>query len=338
MDTDSQTEKPSSMVAPDRLAPIAPGAIPSQSSSRRKYLDGWESYFSELPQIQLMFDTRARLKILAHAYSQPNVEVGGVLLGRLKRIRNPGIGSKDIRLIHITGSIEAGSTISRVGSLNFPPESWAEINLERDRKYPNLTIVGWYHTHPGHSVFLSDHDLYIQKHFWQQWYQLALVIDTHAHYGAFFANNPGENKKPIKGEEFVWDQDLLTVFQQIGQSDAHNFERYEMTNQTPDTTVSSIFTNSGEPQSSSEREDALNITLYSLDDVEPVHFDQEHLQPSRPLEHQDEREQKNQADDKWKWINIILWIWVAVAIPILLFLIYQEFGSSILKFLMGPRR
>ncbi len=53
-----------------------------------------------------------------------------------------------------------------------------DIISRRRASYPDKKTVGWYHSHPGLGVFLSGHDLFIQRGFFgdQLWY-IALVVD-----------------------------------------------------------------------------------------------------------------------------------------------------------------
>jgi proteasome lid subunit RPN8/RPN11 len=37
--------------------------------------------------------------------------------------------------------------------------------------------VGWYHTHPGFGIFLSNMDLFIHRNFFPQKWHIALVLD-----------------------------------------------------------------------------------------------------------------------------------------------------------------
>jgi len=39
--------------------------------------------------------------------------------------------------------------------------------------------VGWYHSHPGFGVFLSEHDMFIQENFFSSPQQVAWVFDPH---------------------------------------------------------------------------------------------------------------------------------------------------------------
>ncbi len=50
----------------------------------------------------------------------------------------------------------------------------------KDQKYPNERIVGWYHSHPGFGVFLSDHDTFIHKNFFSSPGQVAWGFDPHS--------------------------------------------------------------------------------------------------------------------------------------------------------------
>jgi proteasome lid subunit RPN8/RPN11 len=54
-------------------------------------------------------------------------------------------------------------------------------------RHPELEIVGWYHTHPGLGIFLSEQDLFVAGHFFPAPYQLSLVIDPiRSLAGAFY--------------------------------------------------------------------------------------------------------------------------------------------------------
>ncbi len=45
-------------------------------------------------------------------------------------------------------------------------------------KFPDLTLMGWFHTHPGHGLFLSKPDLNIHEGFFHEKYQVAMEIDS----------------------------------------------------------------------------------------------------------------------------------------------------------------
>ena len=72
-------------------------------------------------------------------------------------------------------------------SLTFTPEAWEELWAAHDRECPDLAVVGWYHTHPGLGVFLSEPDQFIHRHFFTAAHQIALVYDPDEfRWGVFY--------------------------------------------------------------------------------------------------------------------------------------------------------
>jgi proteasome lid subunit RPN8/RPN11 len=110
-----------------------------------------------------------------HAFSRTDIEVGGVLIGA-KEEKNK-----------IIGSLPALKTKTGQTSVTFTHETWSEILPQAEKKFPNGEIVGWYHTHPGFGIFLSEYDLFIQENFFSSKHQLALVIDPLAAKSGWFA-------------------------------------------------------------------------------------------------------------------------------------------------------
>ncbi|WP_169976986.1 Mov34/MPN/PAD-1 family protein [Tautonia rosea] len=107
-----------------------------------------------------------------HALSDTRVELGGILLG--KECVDEETGRP---FVWISQAIEAKHYENTQASFTYTHDSWEEITRERDRTYPNLDIVGWYHTHPDFGIFLSGHDVFIQQHFFGQPLQVAYVVD-----------------------------------------------------------------------------------------------------------------------------------------------------------------
>ena len=71
--------------------------------------------------------------------------------------------------------------------------------LKKKRENDNLRIVGWWHSHPGFSCFLSHTDLKTQEFFFPESYQVALVVDPHKDELEFFTldKNSKNGYKPI---------------------------------------------------------------------------------------------------------------------------------------------
>jgi proteasome lid subunit RPN8/RPN11 len=107
----------------------------------------------------------------AHALSNTRVELGGVMLGRQL------IDDNGRPFVIISDSLRAEHYEATKGSFKFTHESWSQISRQREDFRPDLEMVGWYHTHPGWSVFLSGMDLFICNNFFNRALDVALVID-----------------------------------------------------------------------------------------------------------------------------------------------------------------
>jgi proteasome lid subunit RPN8/RPN11 len=74
----------------------------------------------------------------------------------------------------------AGINAAQGGAhVTFTQDTWEHIYKIKDKEYPDHKIVGWYHSHPGFGVFLSEHDLFIQQNFFSNPQQVAWVYDPH---------------------------------------------------------------------------------------------------------------------------------------------------------------
>ncbi|WP_165073418.1 Mov34/MPN/PAD-1 family protein [Paludisphaera rhizosphaerae] len=121
-----------------------------------------------------------------HALSDTTVELGGVLLG--KECVDPTDGAP---FVWITQALEAKHYANTQASFTYTHDSWEEITRERDRLHPDLDVVGWYHTHPNFGIFLSHHDLFIHKNFFDQPLQTAYVVDPIQGTRGFFQWSDG---------------------------------------------------------------------------------------------------------------------------------------------------
>ena len=128
-----------------------------------------------------------RIYISQHAYKEiheftkdkTKVETGGVLLGNIVE----ELGKTNI-VIH--AFIEAKYSEGTPTTLTFTHESWDYIHKIADKKYPDLKILGWIHTHPDFGIFLSDYDKFIQQNFFSEENQIAYVVDPIQHIEGFY--------------------------------------------------------------------------------------------------------------------------------------------------------
>ena len=131
--------------------------------------------------LPIFLDRRAADAIERHALTDTSVELGGILLG--KECLDQQTGQP---FVWITQSLEAKHYANTQASFTYTHDSWEEITRERDQRFPDFDIVGWYHTHPSFGIFLSHHDLFIHQHFFAQPLQVAYVVDPINQTRGFF--------------------------------------------------------------------------------------------------------------------------------------------------------
>jgi len=120
-------------------------------------------------QPQVRIEGEVLRQIRQHARSNSKTEVCGVL-----------IGEETGNVVYITARIP-GLNAAQAGTyVTFTQDTWEHIYKIKDKDYPEERIVGWYHSHPGFGVFLSDHDTFIHKNFFSSTLQVAWVYDPHS--------------------------------------------------------------------------------------------------------------------------------------------------------------
>ena len=111
------------------------------------------------------------------------MEIGGVLVGDV----NAETGD-----VFVAAAIPAYRATSAVASLTFTHEAWDDVNEVIARDYEGLRMVGWYHSHPRFGIFLSEYDVFIQKNFFREEWQVAYVVDPVAEISGVFGWEHGE--------------------------------------------------------------------------------------------------------------------------------------------------
>lgn len=127
----------------------------------------------------ITIDDAVREQIHRYAVTDTKKELAGVLLGHVR-------GSENGTVVSVCAAIEARYTEAVYTSVKFTHASWDYITKVKDEMYPELRIVGWFHTHPGFGIFLSSWDLFIQEHFFNLPWQIAYVVDPVAQTSGFF--------------------------------------------------------------------------------------------------------------------------------------------------------
>ncbi len=118
-------------------------------------------------------------EVRRHGQQDTSREQGGILVGTVA-------SSQDKVYVNVEAVIAAPQTRAKRTSITFTHDSWAHINQVKDSDYPDQDIVGWYHTHPGFGIFLSDYDTFIHRNFFPAAWQVALVIDPLSDESGFF--------------------------------------------------------------------------------------------------------------------------------------------------------
>lgn len=136
------------------------------------------------PPRSVTFQGSVLQSIRQHARSSPHAEICGALIGRQSETGTVVVGA-----VAGEGAAQGGAHVT------FTQEAWVRIHEEKERKYSGQAIVGWYHSHPGFGVFLSDHDIFIHKHFFSTPGSLAWVYDPHSDEEGCFGWNAGEVRR-----------------------------------------------------------------------------------------------------------------------------------------------
>jgi proteasome lid subunit RPN8/RPN11 len=116
----------------------------------------------------VLMEAEVARKIRQHARTSMKAEVCGVL-----------IGSSDHERMVVEACIQGNNAAQGGAHVTFTQDTWEHIYKIKDKEYPEQKIVGWYHSHPGFGVFLSEHDLFIQQNFFSNPQQVAWVYDPH---------------------------------------------------------------------------------------------------------------------------------------------------------------
>jgi proteasome lid subunit RPN8/RPN11 len=144
----------------------------------------------------VVMEAEVARKIRQHSRTSMKAEVCGVLIGSMDNDRTvieaciPGINAA-----------QGGAHVT------FTQDAWEHIYKIKDQQYPEEKIVGWYHSHPGFGVFLSEHDLFIHENFFSSPHQVAWVYDPHTDEEGCFGWVGGKTEK-LSGMRFGYSQSV----------------------------------------------------------------------------------------------------------------------------------
>jgi proteasome lid subunit RPN8/RPN11 len=136
-----------------------------------------------ISKLRVAIDRASYAELVAHAKSSLEAEVCGVLAGQVCE-DDEGL------FVNIEAVIRGGAASQASTHVTFTQDTWNLIHRSLERDYPDLRIVGWYHTHPGFGVEFSEMDLFIQRNFFPGPTHLALVTDPLSGDVAICINTP----------------------------------------------------------------------------------------------------------------------------------------------------
>jgi proteasome lid subunit RPN8/RPN11 len=153
---------------PEEVSPLAPGS----------YRLHGEHPPAGTPLI--LISPAALQQVEAHGRSNLETELGGALLGHVYR-------SDGETFVEIVAALPATSHDHGPVHFTFTADAWSQLHVDRERRYPELTIVGWFHTHPDLGVFFSADDVVVHSAAFVLPWHVALVVDPVRDEGCFFA-------------------------------------------------------------------------------------------------------------------------------------------------------
>lgn len=155
---------------------------------------------------------KAEFELIRHLSIDRYTETGGVVVGEAYFCPET-----QEHYTEIVGSIAATHTVGNAVHFQFTPECWSSIFKNQKQHYPGTTIVGWYHSHPNHGIFLSGTDLNTQRLSFNKIWQIAVVFDPQRKEIGYFYSADGIRIEPIYlsnlsiSQQVRWGKNLPTT-------------------------------------------------------------------------------------------------------------------------------
>ena len=133
----------------------------------------------ETGQVWVIAHPTALAQVDEHAHSNLQSELGGALLGKAYRYQK-------IVFVEVMAAIPVVSHDRSAIHFTFSADAWPQIQRDRNEHYPDLDIVGWFHTHPNLGVFYSSDDVVVHSAAFTLPWHVGLVVDPIRKEAAFF--------------------------------------------------------------------------------------------------------------------------------------------------------
>lgn len=146
----------------------------------------------ELP-LDVRIDADAHKEIEDFAAQDRYTECAGLLLGSVTV-------QGDERVVHVHGVAPASEAKGSRTSVRLTAKALESALKIKDLEYPQMRTLGWFHTHSGSGVHMSDSDTFLHKRFFQHPNMVAHVLDaTSARDGFFYWHNGVIGLRPSYG-------------------------------------------------------------------------------------------------------------------------------------------
>lgn len=142
-------------------------------------------------QVVVINGQKALTAVSTHSLSNTQSELGGVLLGHAYQ-------HNGTLFVEVEAALPARSDDHGPVHFTFNANGWAQLHKDRTAHYPNLQIVGWFHTHPNLGVFYSSDDVVVHSAAFTQPWHVGLVVDPVRREAAYFGWQ-GDTLAPIAG-------------------------------------------------------------------------------------------------------------------------------------------
>ena len=127
----------------------------------------------------IWIDSSVRKQVERFAREDQHTECAGLLLGGVSVEGNQ-------RVAHITAAIPARQAVGSRTNVRITHGAWESMLGVRDSSYPDARVLGWFHTHAGWGVFMSDSDVFIHTRFFAHPDMVSYVLDPTSERDAFF--------------------------------------------------------------------------------------------------------------------------------------------------------
>jgi proteasome lid subunit RPN8/RPN11 len=169
-----QEQAPGTVPEPEKApaGPALPGLeeLPVRRPPALHELAVWHGSTPSGDEVTVLLSQLALKHIAAHANSNLQCEVGGALLGRAYRWQ-------DRAYVDVHAAIPAVTADHGPVHFTFTADAWSQLHHDREQRFPDLDIVGWFHTHPDLGVFYSSDDVIVHSAAFTQPWHIGLVVD-----------------------------------------------------------------------------------------------------------------------------------------------------------------